>query len=291
MNVQWYQAAAKITISVVVYIGKVFNRSWLTATRICKQNPLLPEVQWCFKGKNTYNFFSSVCAQRSKWRQDPFFRHRDGEPRENLSLVLPHWSSLQKCWLIKMNRVRFRTFSMFRNMLGEVSKLSEYPLQHYRKKKKNWYFSVVFLKAVLFRNLKSLQVKMNFKKSHTEIKVGNYFKINSIHLAAFQFLKLISLCLSTLDGDLFLPSVAFPWILLRDGNTLSHPGSERSDGPKSTQQNKKQDNSMRYLYHCLLWCLIIFPAKYIYSMPRMGGGCSCINLLCYFYLSSWTKTC
>lgn len=44
---------------------------------------------------------------------------------------------------------------------------------------------------------------MNFKKSHTEIKVGNYFKINSIHLAAFKFLKLISLCLSTSDGDLF----------------------------------------------------------------------------------------
>lgn len=98
---------------------------------------------------------------------------------------------------------------MFRNMLGKVSKLSEYPLQHYQKEK-IWYFSVVVLKAVLFRNLKSLQVKMNFKKSHTEIKVGNYFKMNSIHLAAFQFLKLISLCLSTSDGEIFLPSVSFP---------------------------------------------------------------------------------
>lgn len=111
---------------------------------------------------------------------------------------------------------------------------------------------------------------MNLKRSQIEIKIGNYYKINSTHLPEFQFLKLISLCFSTSDGDLFLLSISFPWILLRDGKTLSHPDPETSDGPKPTGKPRNSTSPWGTPYHCLLWCSIIFPAKYIYSMPRMG---------------------
>lgn len=43
---------------------------------------------------------------------------------------------------------------------------------------------------------------MNLKQLHIEINVGNYFKIHSTPLPVPQFLKLISLCLSSSNGNL-----------------------------------------------------------------------------------------
>lgn len=85
---------------------------------------------------------------------------------------------------------------------------------------------------------------MNLKQLHIEINVGNYFKIRSTPLPVPQFLKLISLCLSSSNGN--LPYCKFFFFLESycdmEKPLFCHPDPQGSDGPKSMQQNKKKVN-------------------------------------------------